>query len=64
MGTDDKIDNKTDELGGKPKEGTGKVTGDRELEAEGRGDQSQAKVKQGVEKVKDAAKDVKDGLTK
>ena len=64
MGFDDKASNKGEELGGKVKEGTGKLTGDDELQAEGKTDQSKGKVKQGGEKVKDAAKDVKDGLTK
>jgi uncharacterized protein YjbJ (UPF0337 family) len=63
MGIGDKIENKTDELKGKGKEGAGRATGDEQLEAEGKGDQSEAKLKQGVEKVKDAAKDVKDAVT-
>lgn len=64
MGIGDKISNKSEELGGKAKETTGRATGDEQLEAEGKGDQASAGVKQGVEKLKDAAKDVKDGLTK
>lgn len=64
MGLDDKISNKGESLGGKIKEGTGKATGDEKLEAEGKGDQASASVKDGIEKVKDAAKDIKDGLTK
>ena len=39
MGTDDKIDNKLEELGGKAKEGVGRATGDEELQAQGEGDQ-------------------------
>ncbi len=42
----------------------GKASGDRDLEAEGKADQTEGKVKQAGEHVKDAAKDVKDGLTK
>ncbi len=64
MGLDDKLSNKGDDLGGKLKEGTGKATGDEQLEAEGKGDQAKASVKDGVEHVKDAGKDLKDGLTK
>ena len=64
MGLGDKLDNKTDDLGGKLKEGTGRATGDDQLEAEGKGDQAKASLKDGAEHVKDAAKDVKDGLTK
>jgi uncharacterized protein YjbJ (UPF0337 family) len=64
MGLDDKISNKTEELKGKGKEGAGKATNDQQLEGEGKADQSSAKLKGAGEKVKDAAKDVKDGITK
>ena len=57
MGLDDKIDNKSDELKGKAKEATGKATDDEQLEAEGKGDQMGANLKQAGEKVKDAFKD-------
>jgi uncharacterized protein YjbJ (UPF0337 family) len=56
MGTDDKIDNKAEEFGGKAKEGLGRATGDEELEAEGKGDQAKSNLKQAGEKVKDAFK--------
>jgi uncharacterized protein YjbJ (UPF0337 family) len=56
MGLDDKIDNKTDELKGKAKEGAGKATDDKELEAEGHGDQVKGNLKQAGEKVKDIFK--------
>ena len=56
MGLDDKIDNKGDELKGKAKEHTGKATDDENLEAEGKGDQMGADLKQAGEKVKDAFK--------
>ncbi len=56
MGTDDKIDNKGEELGGKLKEGVGRATGDEELEAQGRGDQASSNLKQAGEKIKDAFK--------
>ena len=56
MGLGDKIENMKDDLVGKGKEGTGKVTDNERLEAEGRADQSQADVKQAGEKVKDAFK--------
>ncbi|MGA8258103.1 MAG: CsbD family protein [Nocardioides sp.] len=64
MGLDDKISNKTEDAKGKVKEGTGSAVGNESLEAEGKGDQASASVKDGVEKVKDAAKDIKDGITK
>ncbi len=56
MGTDDKIDNKSEEFGGKLKEGVGRATGDEELEAQGQGDQAKSNLKQAGEKVKDAFK--------
>ncbi|MEA2477110.1 MAG: hypothetical protein QOF16_979 [Actinomycetota bacterium] len=58
MSTEDKISNKAEELGGKIKEGAGRATGDRDLEAEGKVDQASGNVKQAGEKVKDAAKDL------
>lgn len=64
MGLDDKISNKAEDLKGKGKEGAGKATGNEQMEAEGKGDQASSSVKDGAEKVKDAAKDFKDGLTK
>ncbi len=56
MGLDDKISNKSEELGGKTKEGVGKATDDERLEAEGKADQSSSNLKQAGEKVKDAFK--------
>ncbi len=64
MGLDDKISNKAEDLKGKTKETTGSATGNESLEAEGKGDQASASIKDGFEKVKDAGKDLKDGLTK
>lgn len=54
MGIGDKISNAAEDLAGKAKEATGKATGDRDTEAEGRADQSKADLKQAGEKVKDA----------
>ena len=56
MATDDKIDNKAEEFGGKIKEGVGKATDDEKLEAEGKTDQSASKLKQAGENIKDAFK--------
>ena len=56
MGMDDKAHNKGEELGGKAKEATGKLTDNEELEAEGKADQSKANIKQAGENVKDAFK--------
>jgi len=54
MGIGDKIENAKDELVGKGKEASGKVTDNERLEAEGRAQQAEADVKQAGEKVKDA----------
>lgn len=56
MGLDDKIGNKGEELKGKAKEATGRATGDEQMEAEGRGDQAGANIKQAGEKIKDVFK--------
>ena len=56
MGLDDKMKNKAEDLRGKAKEGAGKATDDERLEAEGKGDQTAADIKQAGEKVKDAFK--------
>ena len=57
MGLDDKIENAGEKLGGNAKEAAGKATGNERLEAEGKGDQAKADVKQAGEKIKDAFKD-------
>jgi len=56
MGTDDKIENKSEELGGKAKEAVGEASGDRDLQVEGQADQTKGNVKQAGEKIKDAFK--------
>lgn len=56
MGLGDKISNKAEELTGGAKAKTGEATGDRDLQAEGRGQQSKANLKQAGESVKDAFK--------
>ena len=56
MGLDDKIKNAVEDATGKGKEATGKATDNERLEAEGKGDQAKADVKQAGEKVKDAFK--------
>lgn len=59
----DKAKNKAEELAGKAKEAVGDATNNSELEREGQADQAKANGKQAGEHVKDAANDVKDGLT-
>jgi uncharacterized protein YjbJ (UPF0337 family) len=56
MGADDKTSNKVEEITGQAKEQIGGVTGDKDLQNEGRADQSKANLKQAGEKVKDAFK--------
>jgi uncharacterized protein YjbJ (UPF0337 family) len=56
MGYDDKVENQSENLAGKVKEGVGKATDDEGLEAEGKGDQFKANIKQAGEKIKDAFK--------
>ena len=56
MSTDDKIDNKADQIKGKVKEAAGKAGDDDELKAEGKKDQTKGDIKQAGEKVKDAFK--------
>jgi uncharacterized protein YjbJ (UPF0337 family) len=56
MGTDDKMDNKADELVGKVKDRVGGATGDRDLQAEGQAQKSKGNLKQAGEKIKDAFK--------
>jgi len=56
MGTDDKMRNKGEEMLGEAKEKLGQATDDERLEAEGRGEQAKADMKQAGEKVKDAFK--------
>jgi uncharacterized protein YjbJ (UPF0337 family) len=60
MGTADKINNAIDDMSGKAKEATGKVTGDRDVEKEGRGDQARGQMKKAGENIKDAAKNIAD----
>ena len=64
MGTDDKAAHQGEDLKGKAKEATGKATGNRRLEGEGKGDQQSASVKSAGDKAKGAAKDAKDAFKK
>lgn len=50
----DKFRNKAQELRGRIKRNTGEVTGDRSLQARGKGDEVMGNLKQAGEKVKDA----------
>ena len=54
MGNEDKLNNKGEGAYGKAKEKVGDLTGDKDLQASGKKDQSKADLKQAGEKVKDA----------
>ncbi len=56
MGLTDDIKHGAEELGGKAKEAMGKATDDRDLEADGRADQTKANLKKAADDVKDAFK--------
>lgn len=56
MSTENKAENTKDKILGRVKEAVGGATKNRDLEAEGRGQQSKGDLKQAGEKVKDAFK--------
>lgn len=58
MGLKDKLSNAAEDVAGKAKETAGRIGGDRDLEAEGQGDQAEAGLKKAGENVKDAVKNV------
>jgi uncharacterized protein YjbJ (UPF0337 family) len=53
MSAEDKAKNSGEKAAGKVKEGLGKATGDKSLEAEGQSDQAKGALKDAGEKVKD-----------
>lgn len=56
MSATDKVKNAAQSAKGSVKETTGRATGNRDLEAEGKADQAMGSLKQAGEKVKDAFK--------
>ena len=54
MGNTDRLGNAAEDAKGKTKEGVGKATGNEQMEAEGKWDQTKADAKDKVEDVKDA----------
>jgi uncharacterized protein YjbJ (UPF0337 family) len=62
MGIADKISHKAEELSGKAKETVGRMTGNEDLEAQGRADQAEADVQQAGDKMRDAKDDASEGL--
>jgi len=53
----DRMKGSATNMGGKVKEGAGKVTGDQKFQAEGKGDQAKGKIRNAVGGIKDALKD-------
>ena len=56
MSGTDKLTNKIEEVSGKGKQAVGDATDDRDLQAEGKKEQTKGNLKQAGEKVKDAFK--------
>jgi uncharacterized protein YjbJ (UPF0337 family) len=57
MADHDRIEGSAKNMGGKIKEGAGKMTGDSKLQAEGKADQVEGKVQNAVGGVKDTVRD-------
>lgn len=57
MADQDRIEGSAKNVGGKIKEGVGKMTGDSKLQAEGKADQVEGKVQNAVGGVKDTLRD-------
>lgn len=62
MGTQDKVSNKAQHLKGKGEEAVGSATGNEDLRAKGKTDQTKSSLKDAGEKVKDAGSKVKDAV--
>ncbi|WP_433873289.1 CsbD family protein [Saccharopolyspora sp. CA-218241] len=60
MATDDKAQNKADELKGQAKERIGDATGNEQWQAEGKAEQAKSSLRQAGEKIKDAVTGKKD----
>ncbi|WKF67334.1 CsbD family protein [Streptococcus equi] len=60
--SEEKVNAKLEQAGGKIKEGFGKVTGDKSLETEGKVDQAANKIKEVAADAKDAVKGFVKGL--
>jgi uncharacterized protein YjbJ (UPF0337 family) len=58
MSTEDKAQNTAQTAKGKAKDAVGRVTGNKDLESEGKADQASGHLKQAGEKVKDAVSSV------
>ncbi len=54
---EDRVEGSAKNMGGKVKEGFGKLTGDSKTEAEGKADQAEGKIQNTVGGIKDTVKD-------
>ncbi len=61
--TSDKIKGKSKEVIGAGKEKLGEITGDEQLQAEGRSQKTEGKVQKAVGRVKDKAKEIKEKVS-
>lgn len=64
MGIEDRTGNQVEDMKGKAKEHTGRVTGNEDMKREGRKDQASASMKDAKDKAKGAADDAKDAFRK
>ncbi|MGO2822684.1 MAG: CsbD family protein [Brachybacterium tyrofermentans] len=62
MSADEKFENATDKMGGQAKEGFGKLTGDKETQAEGQAQQGKADAKDKLEDARDTVKGAVNGM--
>lgn len=62
MSSEEKFENSKDKLGGEAKEGLGKLTGDKETEAEGRAEQGKAALKDKAQDARDSVKGAVGGM--
>ncbi len=60
----DQIKGKMDDVAGRVKRQAGEWTGDKDLQAEGTKDQAKGKAQNTLGKMKDAARDIKDDLSR
>lgn len=61
MGLEDKIQNSTEDLGGKAKEAVGDATDNDQLKGEGKADQAKSAIKDAAENAKDK---ISEGINK
>ncbi|MGO1598680.1 CsbD family protein [Brachybacterium sp.] len=62
MSADEKFENAKDKLSGQAKEGFGRVTGDKETEAEGHAQQGKAEAKDTLQDARDSVKGAAEGM--